>query len=108
MQEQLGVKIILMNNNYLGMVRQWQELFWHERYSSTPLSNPDFCAIAAAYGMGTSHVTERAELDAAIADMIKDDKPYLLVVECDEKGLVYPMTPAGSKVTNILTSNNIG
>lgn len=104
MQEQLGVKIILMNNNYLGMVRQWQELFWHERYSSTPLSNPDFCAIAAAYGISTSHVTERAQLDAAIADMIKDDKPYLLVVECEEKGLVYPMTPAGSKVTNILTN----
>lgn len=102
MQEQLGVKIILMNNNYLGMVRQWQELFWNKRYSSTPLVNPNFCAIAAAYNIGTSHVTKREELDGAIADMLKDDKPYLLVVECEENGLVYPMIPAGGTVTNIL------
>lgn len=106
MQENLGVKIILLNNNYLGMVRQWQELFWHERYSSTPLANPNFCAIAGAYGIASSHVTKREELQGAIADMLKDDKPYLLVVECEENGMVFPMIPAGSNITNILTGDN--
>lgn len=103
MQEKCGVKIILLNNNYLGMVRQWQQLFFNKRYSSTPMVNPDFCAIAKAYGIATSHVTKREELDAAIADMLKDDNPYLLTVECEQNGLVYPMTPAGQSITNILT-----
>jgi len=102
-QEKCGVKIIILNNNYLGMVRQWQELFFNKRYSSTPMVNPDFCAIAKAYGIASSHVTERTQLDGAIKEMLKDDNPYLLTVECEEKGLVYPMTPAGQSVTNILT-----
>ncbi|MBP5318943.1 MAG: biosynthetic-type acetolactate synthase large subunit [Paludibacteraceae bacterium] len=101
-EDQLGVKIILLNNNYLGMVRQWQELFFGQRYSSTPMANPDFCQIAQAYGIRSAHVGRREELDAAIADMLSDDKAFLLVVECEEKGMIYPMTPAGKAVTNIL------
>ena len=98
----LGVKIILLNNNYLGMVRQWQELFFGERYSSTPMVNPDFDKLAEAYGIRHRHVSEREQLGAAIEDMFSDDKAFLLTVEVEEKGMIYPMTPAGGAVTNIL------
>ncbi|MCL2327878.1 MAG: biosynthetic-type acetolactate synthase large subunit [Bacteroidetes bacterium] len=104
MQEQIGLKMIIMNNQYLGMVRQWQELFFDERYSFTEMTNPKFTLIAQAYGIGTSEVTKREDLDAAIADMLKDDKPYLLVVNVEQKGLVYPMVPAGACITDIITS----
>ena len=103
MQEQAGVKIIILNNSYLGMVRQWQELFYNKRYSYTPMINPDFEMIAKAYGIPSRTVNVRDELDAAVADMLKDDKPYVLVVNTEEDGMVYPMVPAGGKVTDILT-----
>ncbi|MDR2962647.1 MAG: biosynthetic-type acetolactate synthase large subunit [Bacteroidales bacterium] len=103
MQENIGLKMIVMNNQYLGMVRQWQELFYDERYSFTDMVNPHFTMIAKAYGIGTSEVSKREDLDTAIADMLKDDKPYLLVVNVEQKGLVYPMVPAGAGVTDIIT-----
>ena len=102
MQENVGVKMIVLDNRFLGMVRQWQELFFDERYSFTHMKNPDFVAIAKAYGIDGQIVTGRDKLDAAIADMLKDDKPYLLVVEVEQKGMVYPMVPAGTCVTNIM------
>jgi acetolactate synthase-1/2/3 large subunit len=102
MQEKIGLKMIILNNQYLGMVRQWQELFFQERYSFTEMANPDFALIAKAYGIASTEVSRREDLDAAIADMLKDDKPYLLVVNVENKGMVYPMIPAGSAVTNIL------
>ncbi|NCC98817.1 MAG: biosynthetic-type acetolactate synthase large subunit [Bacteroidia bacterium] len=102
MQENLGVKIIILNNNYLGMVRQWQELFFHKRYSYTPMVNPDFQAIASAYRIKSKCVSKRDELDNAITEMIADDKAFLLIVNVEEAGLVYPMTPAGGAVTDIL------
>lgn len=102
MQEQIGVKMIVLDNRYLGMVRQWQELFFDERYSFTSMQNPDFVAIAKAYNIEGKLVNKREELDGAIADMLKDDKPYLLVVEVEQKGMVYPMVPAGASVTEIL------
>lgn len=102
MQEQIGVKMIILNNHFLGMVRQWQEMFFEERYSFTEMVNPDFIAIAKAYRIDGQEVYEREELDAAIADMLKDDKPYLLVVNVEKKGMVFPMVPAGACVTNIL------
>ncbi len=102
MQEQIGVKMIILNNHFLGMVRQWQEMFFEERYSFTEMVNPDFIAIAKAYRIAGTEVRKRDELDAAIADMLKDDKPYLLVVNVEKKGMVYPMVPAGACVTNIL------
>ena len=105
MANNVGVKLILLNNNYLGMVRQWQELFFNERYSSTPMDNPDFNKIADAYRIKNKHVTKQSELDSAIQDMLKDDDAYLLVVDVEEYGLIYPMTPAGTTVTNILTPN---
>ena len=102
MQEQIGVKMIILNNHFLGMVRQWQEMFFEERYSFTNMINPDFVAIAKAYRIDGTEVHKREELDAAIADMLKDDKPYLLVVNVEKKGMVFPMIPAGACVTNIL------
>jgi acetolactate synthase I/II/III large subunit len=102
LQENIGVKMVVLNNHFLGMVRQWQEMFFEERYSFTKMKNPDFIAIAKAYGIDGTEVLERKELDAAIADMLKDDKPYLLVVNVEMKGMVYPMVPAGGTVTNIL------
>ena len=102
MQESLGIKMIIMNNNFLGMVRQWQELFYNERYSSTPLVNPDFTTIASAYGIKSRLVNEREELDGAINEMLADDKSFLLIVNVDMKELIYPMIPAGGSVTNIL------
>jgi len=102
MQEQIGVKMIILNNHFLGMVRQWQEMFFEERYSFTNMLNPDFVAIAKAYRIDGTEVHKREELDAAIADMLKDDKPYLLVVNVEKKGMVFPMVPAGACVTNIL------
>jgi acetolactate synthase-1/2/3 large subunit len=102
MQENLGVKIILMNNGFLGMVRQWQQLFFNERYSFTPMTNPDFAAIAAAYGIASAEVNRREELDDAIARMLADGKAYLLVVNVEEKGMVYPMIPGGGSAANAL------
>ncbi len=102
MQEHLDVKIILLNNNFLGMVRQWQELFYDSRYSFTEMENPDFVAIAKAYGIAAREVRERAELDEAIREMLEHDGAYLLVADVELQGMVYPMVPAGGTVTNII------
>lgn len=102
MENNIGVKMIVLDNKFLGMVRQWQELFYEERYSFTKMKNPDFVAIGKAYNIDGRLVTEREELDEAIADMLKDDSPYLLVVNVETKGMVYPMIPAGTSVTNII------
>lgn len=98
----VGVKIILLNNNYLGMVRQWQQLFFHQRYSETSMVNPDFVVLASAYGIKSRRVERREELDAAIAEMFSDDAPFLLDVCVEEAGLVFPMVPAGGCVSDIM------
>jgi len=102
LQENIGVKMIILNNHFLGMVRQWQEMFFEERYSFTRMKNPDFVAIAKAYSIDGKEISERLGLDEAIAEMLKDDNPYLLVVNVEMKGMVYPMMPAGAAVDNIL------
>lgn len=102
MQYGVGVKIILLNNNFLGNVRQWQNLFFNHRFSQTPMLNPDFVAIAAAYGIDGENVNDRNELDAAIARMLSDDKPYLLNIDIDETDMVFPMTPVGKAVDFIM------
>jgi acetolactate synthase-1/2/3 large subunit len=102
MQSGIGVKIILMNNSHLGMVRQWQHLFFSERYSETPMTNPDFVQIAAAYRIPGRRVSVREELDAAIAEMLNAPGAYLLEVTVEQKGLVYPMIPAGGGLDEML------
>ena len=102
LQYKIPVKIVVLNNSFLGMVRQWQELFFKERYSSTPMVNPDFPAIAKAYGIRGSVVSQRDQLDAAIADMLSDGDSYLLEVQVEENGMVYPMIPAGASVEQLI------
>jgi acetolactate synthase-1/2/3 large subunit len=102
MQSNVDIKIILLNNEYLGMVRQWQELFWRKRYSATVMSNPDFVRIAAAYRIPGRTVETREELDSAIREMMETKGPYLLEAKVIQKGMVYPMVPAGASVTDIL------
>jgi acetolactate synthase-1/2/3 large subunit len=102
MQSGIEVKIIILNNDFLGMVRQWQELFWQERYSETIMQNPDFIQIAAAYRIPGKSVSQREELDDAIKEMLETKGPYLLEAKVIQKGMVYPMVPAGSSITNIL------
>ncbi|MDH6312786.1 acetolactate synthase-1/2/3 large subunit [Parabacteroides sp. PFB2-10] len=102
MQENLNIKMVVLNNNFLGMVRQWQELFFKERYSGTVMVNPDFVAIAKAYGIGSRLVEKREELDGAIAEMLDHDGAYLLVANVESHGMVYPMVPAGASITQIL------
>jgi acetolactate synthase-1/2/3 large subunit len=102
MQYGVDVKIILLNNGYLGMVRQWQELFWQERYSETVMNNPDFVKIASAYNIKANCVTRRENLDDAIREMFETRGAYLLEVRVEPKGMVYPMTPAGAKLTDII------
>lgn len=102
MQENLNVKIIVLNNNFLGMVRQWQELFFRERYSATVMTNPDFEAVAKAYGISSRTVEKREELDEAIEEMLNHDGAYLLVANVESHGMVYPMVPAGAAITNII------
>ena len=102
MQSGVEVKIILLNNSFLGMVRQWQELFFQERYSETPMNNPDFIKIAEAYRIPAKKVTDRKELDGAIKEMLNTPSAFLLEVVVEQKGMVYPMIPAGTCVTNIM------
>lgn len=105
MQYGVNVKIIILNNHFLGMVRQWQELFFDERYSETIMKNPDFVKIGTAYDIPSRKVETREELDEAIKEMISHDGAYLLDVQVETKGMVYPMVPAGTCVTNILLGN---
>ncbi|MFA6403823.1 MAG: biosynthetic-type acetolactate synthase large subunit [Salinivirgaceae bacterium] len=98
----LPVKMIVLNNNFLGMVRQWQELFFEERYSSTPISSPNYPILASAYGIAGETVKDRTDLKAAIARMLETDGPYLLEVKVINKGNVFPMIPQGAAVNEVL------
>ena len=102
MEQQAPVKMILMNNNYLGNVRQWQAMFFGHRYSFTPMMNPDYMKIAEAYGIPSRRVIERSELKEAIREMLATDGPFLLEACVIEEGNVMPMTPPGGTVNEML------
>ena len=102
MEQQAPVKMILMNNNYLGNVRQWQAMFFGHRYSFTPMMNPDYMKIAEAYGIPSRRVIERSELKEAIREMLTTDGPFLLEACVIEEGNVMPMTPPGGTVNEML------
>ena len=97
-----NVKIVLLNNNFLGNVRQWQSLFFNDRFSQTPLLNPDFVMIAKAYGIAAESVATREELPGAIERMLAHDGAYLLDVNIDETDMIFPMTPAGAHVDHVM------
>ena len=102
LQSGLPVKMVLLNNSYLGMVRQWQELFYDRRYSFTRLANPDFGMLAAAYGIKSVKVTEPAELESAVKQMMEHEGPFLLEAAMDEQENVFPMIPAGKTLNDII------
>ena len=102
MQYGTAVKIIILNNNFLGNVRQWQDLFFDKRFSQTPMLNPDFVAIAHAYNITAENVEYRRDADAAIRRMMEHDGPYLLNVNIREEDMVMTMTPAGDNVDHIM------
>ena len=100
-QTQAAVKIVILNNDFLGMVRQWQQLFFDKRYASTEMVNPDFVRIAEGYFIDAKRVTEREEMTAAVAEMMKSDRPYLLEVCVEKENNVFPMIPSGASVSDI-------
>jgi len=100
-QTKAAVKIIILNNNFLGMVRQWQQLFFEKRYASTEMINPDFVAIAKGYFIESSKVSIRENLNKEIIKMLNHDGPYLLEVIIEKEENVFPMIPTGSSVADI-------
>ena len=102
MEQKAPVKIICLNNNYLGNVRQWQAMFFNRRYSFTPMLNPDYMKIASAYDIPSKRVFSREELKVAIDEMLSTDGPFLLEACVVEEGNVLPMTPPGGSVNQML------
>jgi acetolactate synthase-1/2/3 large subunit len=100
-QTGVAVKILVLNNEYLGMVRQWQQLFFDRRYASTEMTNPDFVTIAKGYHIPAQKVTERKYLAAAIEEMINAEGPYFLEVAVEKEDNVFPMIPTGASLNEI-------
>jgi len=100
-QHNVPVKIVVLNNDHLGMVRQWQELFFDRRYASTVMTNPDFVKIAEGYHIQSRRVTERADLKEAVQEMMASKNPYFLEVKVEKEDNVFPMIPSGASVADI-------
>ena len=97
-----AVKIVILNNSFLGMVRQWQELFFERRYSHTEMNNPDFVQIAAAYGIAGLKVAGREALSGAISAMLAHPGAFLLDVTVERESNVFPMVPSAASVSDVL------
>ncbi|MCF0160540.1 MAG: biosynthetic-type acetolactate synthase large subunit [Bacteroidaceae bacterium] len=104
MEQHTPVKIILLNNNYLGNVRQWQEMFFNHRYSFTPMQNPDYEKVSAGYGIPCRTVVDRADLDDAIQEMLTTEGPFMLQCAVMEEENVMPMVPPGGNIDEMLLS----
>ncbi|WP_111682196.1 biosynthetic-type acetolactate synthase large subunit [Winogradskyella tangerina] len=100
-QQRAAVKVVVLNNDFLGMVRQWQQLFFDKRYASTEMTNPDFVAIAKGYYLNAKRVTKREELPSAVEEMIASKEPYFLEVCVEKEDNVFPMIPSGASVSDI-------
>lgn len=100
-QQRLPLKVVVLNNEFLGMVRQWQQLFFDKRYAATELINPDFIAVAKGYYIDAKKVTKRDDLKDAIAEMMASDKPYFLEVRVEKEDNVFPMIPSGASVSEV-------
>lgn len=101
MQTGAPVKIVVLDNRFLGMVRQWQELFYERRYSATEMSSPDLVRLSSAYGIPAVSVSERSEIDGAIEAMLGCAGPFLLHVRVETQGNVFPMVPSGGSVSDV-------
>lgn len=106
MQYGVNVKMVVMDNNYLGNVRQWQNLFYHQRFSQTPLLNPDFITIARAYGIEGMDIHDRSELKEGIERMLAHDGAFVLNVAIDPEDMVFPMVAPGKAIDNMLIDPN--
>jgi acetolactate synthase-1/2/3 large subunit len=100
-QQKVAVKVVVLNNGFLGMVRQWQQLFFDKRYASTEMTNPDFVTIAKGYYLNAKRVTKREELADAVAEMIASKEAYFLEVCVEQEDNVFPMVPSGASVSDI-------
>ena len=100
-QFQIPIKIVILNNDFLGMVRQWQQLFFDKRYASTEMVNPDFVAIAKGYYLDSERVKHRKDLKPAVERMINSKKPYVLEICVEKENNVFPMIPTGASVSDI-------
>ncbi len=103
-QTRVPVKIVVLNNDFLGMVRQWQQLFFDKRYASTEMVNPDFVTIAKGYHIEAKRITKREDLQDAIKEMIASKEPYFLEVCVEKENNVFPMIPTGASVSDIRLS----
>jgi acetolactate synthase-1/2/3 large subunit len=101
MQSKVNVKLLILNNRFLGMVRQWQQLFHEKRYSFVDIESPDFVMVAKGYGIAGQSVSERENLRGAIADMLNHDGAYLLEVMVGKENNVFPMVAQGTGVAEI-------
>jgi acetolactate synthase-1/2/3 large subunit len=104
MQNNIDLKIIILNNHFLGMVRQWQELFNDRRYSFTNIDSPDFVALSRAYHINAENISERKNLEEGIRKMLETKGPYLLEVIVGKENNVFPMVPQGCSVSEIRLS----
>jgi acetolactate synthase I/II/III large subunit len=101
-QENLDVNVAIINNGYLGMVRQWQEFFYEKRYAATPLVNPDFAKLAEAFGIASTTVTTRAQVADAVQSARRQPRAALIDFKVEQEDSVYPMVPAGADLHKMI------
>ena len=101
-QEKLKINIAIINNGYLGMVRQWQEFFYERRYAATPLLSPDFAKLAECFGLGGATVTKRQEVESTVERARSDERTVVIDFQVDQEDTVYPMVPAGADLKNMI------
>lgn len=106
MEYNVGVKIVLLNNNFLGNVRQWQQLFFKGRFSCTPMVNPDFVMLAKSYGIAAENVDSREQLPSAITRLVNSEEAYLLNVNIDPEDMIFPMVPLGAPIDTMMLSTS--
>ncbi|MCF6351978.1 MAG: biosynthetic-type acetolactate synthase large subunit [Cyclobacteriaceae bacterium] len=101
-QYKVPVKVVVLNNSFLGMVRQWQQLFFEKRYASTEMNNPDFVAIAKGYGIESAHIEKREDLLIGLETMLAHNGPYVLEIKVEQEENVFPMIPPGASVSEVI------
>jgi acetolactate synthase-1/2/3 large subunit len=101
-QEQLDINVAIVNNGYLGMVRQWQEFFYGKRYAATPISGPDFAKLAAAFGLAAATVTKRREVAPAVERARASKSAVVIDFQVEQEDSVYPMVPAGADLHKMI------
>jgi acetolactate synthase-1/2/3 large subunit len=102
MQEGIDINVAIINNGFLGMVRQWQQFFYDKRYAATPLVSPDFAKLAAAYGLKSATITQRSEVVPSVQEARKHAGTVVIDFRVEQEDSVYPMVPAGNDLHNMI------